>query len=227
MDRLAKVLRIAAIVMLSLTAAMTVLSGVGATCVAFGAENFPSMAALVPYKPLYQAIVFLTLAVGIAAVVAAVAFAKGRRWAYLGSLAILAAGIAVGAVHMIASQRLRGSAAPGNMRVYLSAITVIVLLILRIPGVWQRLGLRQGGDVGSPSAPAGAALIAAGLATVTAPLWAAPTHIFDGNNWAHFMDAALLTGGGILLAAGIGLLAWGLLARRAVQTEAVRGGAAR
>ncbi len=228
MNKLAKVLRVIAVVMLGLTAAVTLLSGVGTTCVAFGAEKYESMAGIVPYKPLYQAFVFLTIAVGVAAIVVTVGFSRGQRWSYGGSLLILMIGILVGGTHMYFSNMLRGSSMPADMRVYLSVLTMALLLALRIPGVWQGLDWRDGGGR-SGMAAGGTALIVAGLATLSAPLWATPTHVFDGRNWAHFIDAPLLIGGGILLLAGLGVLLAGraLVSERAAQPVSVVDGSGR
>lgn len=206
-NRLARTLRVVAIVMLSITAVWTVLSGVGTSCVAFGAEKYGSMAAIVPYKGLYQAFVFLTAAVGLAAIVATVGFARGKRWAYPGALLILAVGLVIGGVHMYYSNMLRGSSAPANLRVYLSVLTIAVLLILRIPSIWKGLSFGGSGAGGSAATPGALAMIAGGLAAITTPLWATPTHVFDGQNWARVIDAPLMAIGGLLVAGGATLLA--------------------
>ena len=46
-----KILRGIAVTLMGIAVAITLLAGVGTTCVAIGAENYESMAALVPYKP--------------------------------------------------------------------------------------------------------------------------------------------------------------------------------
>jgi hypothetical protein len=73
------ILRYVAIVLMSLTAAFTVLSGVGTTCVALAAEKFGSMSVLAPYKWLYMLFVIFTLAVGILGIRSSIMLIKGRR----------------------------------------------------------------------------------------------------------------------------------------------------
>ena len=65
----AKALRGVAITLMGLTLVFTLLGGVGTTCVALGAEKYDSMALLVPYKPLYQVLVVVSLTVGVAVTV--------------------------------------------------------------------------------------------------------------------------------------------------------------
>jgi len=220
-NKLAKVLRIVTIVLLSITAAWTVLSGVGTTCVAFGAEKYESMAAIVPYKGLYQAFVFLTLAVGAAAIAATIAFARGKRWAFGGLLGILAAGIVVGGVHMYYSNMLRGSSAPANLRVYLSVLSIAALLVLRIPGIWKALDFGAGKPGSVSNLPGAAAMIAGGITALSAPWWATPTHVLDGTNWAHFIDGPLMGVGAALILIGLGMLAWPVLAARVRTPQAL------
>ena len=62
--RFAKTLRIITTILLSLAAAMTLLGGIGTSCVAFAAENFgPAMAPLIPVKPIFQVLVAVSLLV--------------------------------------------------------------------------------------------------------------------------------------------------------------------
>lgn len=219
MKTFAKILRVVAIVLLSLTAAITLISGVGTTCVAFGAENYDSMAALVPYKGVYQAFVFLTSAVAVALIVATVAFARGRRWAYPGSLIILLIGAVIGIIHTSLSASLRGSGAPANVRVYASLLTLGMLLILRLPAIWQWLDHGEDDPDIFARPAAGTAMIVAGVAMLIAPLWATPTHILDGINWAHAFDLPLLASGSLLMLGGVVLLRKARAIRVSVVTE--------
>jgi len=61
-----KLLRFLAVILMGLTAAFTVLSGAGTSCVALVAEKYGSkMASIVPYKWLYLIFVLVTIAIGI------------------------------------------------------------------------------------------------------------------------------------------------------------------
>ena len=71
-----------ALILLSLTIVMTLLGGAGTTCVAFKAENWDSMASLVPVKPVFQVLVFISIIAGIAGFFATVRLAKARKNAY-------------------------------------------------------------------------------------------------------------------------------------------------
>ena len=64
-QRPSKLGRIVALILMGLTVFVTLMGGIGTTCVALGAENYDSMVGLVPYKPLYQVLVVLSVAAGI------------------------------------------------------------------------------------------------------------------------------------------------------------------
>jgi hypothetical protein len=198
------ILRIVAIVLLSLTAAMTLLGAIGTTCVAFNAEKYgPRMAALIPVKPIFQVLVFVSLAAGLFGVYSIVRLARGRRNSYNQTLIFLLVGLIASGVQYYYSLTLRGSTAPNNMRLYLTGLTLIVLLLLRLPGIWQRTGFGGGVDGGnSLRGASGLALLVCGLATITTPVWAAPTHIIDGYNTANVLFWPLLIVGALLILLG-------------------------
>ena len=197
-----------ACILFGLTAAVMILSGVGITCVAFGAEKYDSMQAIVPYKPLYQVFVFVTLLTGIAEVYTLVHFIRGKKWAYLTALILMAVGIISGEIHMYYSNMLRGTSAPNFLRVYVSIFTLVIWLLMRIPGLWNDISSRKSGE-GDNAAAGGAAMIIAGISILSMPFMATSTHILGGVNWAHAFDtglgiaglAMLLTGGGLLFRA--------------------------
>jgi hypothetical protein len=197
--RIARILHIATLVLMGLTAAMTLLSAVGTTCVAWGAEKYASMAALVPYKPLYQIIVVVTFVVGLAAVAATAGLIRRTPWAYRATIATLAAGILVSGVHVYASAALRGSAAPANVRFYLSILTLIAALLMHLPGLWELIRSDERDPCSDASTPAsGLVAVTSGLAIVTAPLWAGPTHLLDGVQWANVLATPLTALGAAL-----------------------------
>lgn len=207
--KLSLLIRIVAIVFLSLTAAMTLLGGIGTTCVAFFAENFgPRMAALIPVKPIFQALVFISLVAGIYGVISIVRLAKGRPKAYQQVLRFLVVGLAASAVQFYYSLTLRGSTAPNNMRLYLTGITLLILLLFRLPGIWQRSGFdAAGSEKGKMGSAGGPALIVCGLLTLTTPAWAYPTHLINGSNTANVLFWPLLVGGAVLVLMGGGMAA--------------------
>lgn len=202
-------LRILGIVLLSLSALFTLLGGAGSSCIAFAAEKFgPKWEPFIAIKPIFQVLVIVSLAAAAYGVYALVRLIKGKRSAYFQSLAFLLVGGAASAVQYYFSLELRGKTAPNSMRLYITVLTLVVLLIMRIPGIWERTGFGgKEGDAGSTRAGGGLALILCGLITLTCPLWAAPTHVIDGFNTANVLLWPLLGGGALLLLAGGLLLA--------------------
>lgn len=207
------ILRYVAIILMSLTAAFTVLSGVGTTCVALAAEKFGSMSVLAPYKWLYTLFVLLTLVVGILGVRSSIMLINGRKYAYRSSLLALILGILVGGTHIIASRRLRGSSMPVDAVVYTTLITLIVFLLLRIPKIRDRVNLEDNSQKHSDMAGGISAFVVSGF-ILSIQYWMAPTHIIQGTNYANAFQSSLL-------AMGIGLGACGMvLIARAVFSPA-------
>ncbi len=204
--QLSSFLHLAAIVFTGLAAAMTLLGGIGTTCVAFGAEKFgPRMAVLIPVKPIFQVLVVVSIAAAIYGIWAIVRLVNGKRGAYNQVLVFLLVGGAASAVQFYYSATLRGSTAPNSARLYLTIIALVVLFLMRLPGVWQQTGFGSTPQ-DSTTGATGGALILCGLVTITTPLWAAPTHLIDGMNTANVllwpllgMGAALMLLGGVML----------------------------
>lgn len=189
----ARTLRTVGIVLMSLTAAFTLLGGAGTTCVALDPTGFGGkFAGIAPFQWLYLLFVVVTLAIGGLGVRAVVLLVKARRGSYRLALLVLAAGLLVGLIHILASRVLRGASMPVDMVVYTTLITLVVFLIFRLPGLWRRLGLERP-DIGSP--PGG--LVAAislgltGLLTMTVQFIMAPTHTLSGVNYADLWHATL------------------------------------
>lgn len=196
-------LRITAIVCLALTAAMTLLGAIGTTCVAFNAEKYgPRMAPLIPVKPVFQFLVFASLAAGLFGVYSIVRLARGRQNSYWQAVVFLLVGLLTSGVQFYYSLTLRGSTAPNNMRLYLTGLTLLLLLLLRLPALWQRTGFDRAGTSGGLRGAGGAALFLCGLVTIFTPLWAGPTHLVDGSNTANVLLWPLLLGGAFLMLLG-------------------------
>jgi uncharacterized membrane protein (UPF0136 family) len=212
-----KALRIVGIVLLGVTAVITLLGGVGTTCVALDASKYGSMAPLADYQWLYIFYVLSGIVIGALGIWATRLLVKGRANAYRLALIALAAGLAVGVLHMATSRALRGASMPVDFIVYATALTLVVFLLFRLPGVWQRVNL-TGRDDDASGLGAGIAMIVAGITILTAHQWAGPTHIINGVNytdvWRTQMTiigwALTLVGSGVTV--GVGLLASKLLA---------------
>jgi hypothetical protein len=202
---LGKTLRGFAIILFALTVTFQLMGGVGSSCVAFAAENYDSMAGIVPYKWLYQILVVVTTAIALFGVRTVVALARSETWSYRAALGVLVGGALVAGIQMTASQMLRGASAPNNVRFYLTAFTLLVFLLLRVPGVWEQVRLTEKGKNGLPGAAVRAAIVLCALVVLTAPLWVAPSHMIGGINYASYWQTQFASGG--VLSISLGLLA--------------------
>jgi hypothetical protein len=195
-----KILRFIAILFMSLTAVFTILGGIGTTCVALAAENYDSMTALVPYKWLYVLFVLATVAIGVMGARAVVLLVKGMANAYRYSIIALVAGVIVGVIHMLVSRSLRGSSMPVDAVVYTTAITLIIFLCLRIPGVWEKVDWSRTQNKETDRS-SGVAAIVCGILCLSIQIWMGPTHTFGGVNYADAFHAAMnMVGWGLILA---------------------------
>jgi hypothetical protein len=200
-----KIVRILVIVLFGLTVAFQFLGAIGSSCVALGAEKYDSMAALAPVKWLYQLLAVVTLAAALYGGKVIFSLARGKPKAYFQALGVLLITLLTAAVQMFTSRALRGASQPNDMRVYVTLFTLVIFLLLRLPGVWAKTGF-EGGQSGSGAA-GGAALIFAGALALTVHLWAGPTHLMDGINYADVWRLPMTLGGWALVAAGLALLA--------------------
>ena len=64
----------------------------------------------------------------------------------------------------------------------------------------------NGGD--GKQAAAGLAALLVGLVTLATPMWAGPSHTFDGVNLSLAFPVALLLPGALLTVFGVGMLCW-------------------
>ena len=188
---------------MGITAVFFLLGGIGTTCVALGAENYDSMAGIVPYKWLYQLFVITTVVVAIFAIRATVQLVRGKANAYRNAVIILVVGLVLNAIHMYASESLRGSSAPVNMIVYFNIITLIIFLIFRIPGIWEKTGFDKAGDKIEAGTGADIAMILSGVLCLTVHLWAGPTHTWGGINYADVWHTQISVVGWGLIVSGI------------------------
>jgi hypothetical protein len=202
-----KAVRIVAIVLVTLTADVNLLGGAGTYCAAFTPEKYDSMKALIPLQWLYQVFVFTVIAAGLAGVWTTYSLARAQKNSYAAALIVLIVGVALAIAQMAVSRSLRGKSMPTDLRLYVGGITLVVFLLLRLPGVWQKVGL--GGSTGGGGAwqtPTGVASIVMGLAVLTVPSWVGNSHMFDGANWVDAWDWQLVLVAAILLVGGAAML---------------------
>ena len=137
---MAKVLRFIGIAFMALTSLFTILGGAGTTCVAVNPTGFgDTFAPIARFQWLYIAFVLLTLAFGVMMARAVFLVVKGRNNAYRYALISLIGAASVGIVHIIVSRSLRGSSMPVDGVVYATVLTLVLFLIFRIPGVWNKV----------------------------------------------------------------------------------------
>jgi len=203
-QRPSKLGRIVALILMGLTVFVTLMGGIGTTCVALGAENYDSMVGLVPYKPLYQALVVLSIAAGIWGIRVMIALVQGGKTAYHDALLVIVAGAVTSGIQTFVSQSVRGSSAPVNMRFAVTVFTLIVFLIFRIPSIWRRMMFDTRLKGGTGKTAGGAAFAIAGLLTLTSPLWVTQTHM---EPWISGIRLPLMVVGLVLAVAGAVILA--------------------
>ncbi len=228
-DLLIRIMRGIAIVLLALSTAMTLLGGVGTTCVAWNADKYgKAFEMFVPYMGEYQILVYASVAVGVAASIVTYALLRREKWAYIGALVTLLGCLGTAAVQMYYTSTLKQISffrpAPTNVRFFLSVLTLLLFLALRVPGIWKHADFtRPWGGPGRWAAPAGLSLLMVGLTTLTTPLWAGPSHMLDGYNLTLVLELPLLLGGWTMTVLGLGFLGvgyWQMSRRRVMEAKA-------
>jgi hypothetical protein len=204
-NKTGKIIRIVAIVMLGMTAAMNLLGGIGTTCAAFSNNVGYRMAfiELMDYRWLYQILVVTTILIGLAGIWATVMLVRGGQNVYRNILIILVVGTILGGVQYFASMALRGKAAPANVKFYLNILTLILFLLLRIPGIWNKLDFTSPGGKTETRTGVGLAAIIIGILTLTIFMWAGPSHTFFNQNWTYVLFVPLIL-------VGSGFTLWGV-----------------
>ncbi len=207
-DRTGKVLRIIAVVFMGLTAAMNLLGGIGTVCAAFLTKKYPPMWPLLDYQWLYQTLMIVTIVIGILCIWSTIGLARGGERAYRNALILLVIGTIVGGIHMYASLSLRGKAVPANMKLYTNAVTLLLFLLIRLPGLRDRVDFSKPTSSSDRATTGGVVAIVAGSVVITTELWVGASHVFQGSNWVRLLQAPLIAGGTILTLGGFALLMW-------------------
>jgi hypothetical protein len=206
--------------LLGASTVMTLLGAIGTACLAWNGNFYPPKVFgwIVPHMPTYQLLVYIGLAAGVALAVVTYALLRGDKWFFIGALIFLLIGGGAAAYQMYLTSSLKNisffATAPTNVRFYITALTLIVLLIVRIPGVWNKTGLDKSGGKSNFAAPTGITLLLTGLMLITAPMWAAPEHIVDGFNYVTTLQLPLVVDGLALMMGGAGMLAYRRIAQR-------------
>ena len=205
--RIKKIQRIICIVLISLNSVIHFLGGIGTVCVATGAEKYGSMAVLADYKWLYKIFVVTAIVVAIMGIAATVQLIRRKCKAYRNAVIVLLAGVLVCAAHMTASEILRGNSIPVNFRLYFNILVLAVFWFSGDSNLWEPAELFSGSSgPDNSSSAAGAAMVVAGLMILTVHIWAAPTHIINGFNFADIWHWQLMLAGGGLIVGGMFLL---------------------
>lgn len=210
-DRTGKVLRTVGIILFGLTTIMNLLGGIGTSCAAFYTEEYPSYGVLIEenLQWLYQGLVITTVLLAIVGIWVTIQLIQGRKNAFRNALIVLVIGTILGGIQYYASQQLFGKAAPANMKFFSNAITLILFLIYLIPGIRERVNFSKNNRSADKDTAGGLAAIVAGVILLTTPIWAGPSHMYQGENWVDLLQTPLnisgilLTGGGIALLMGV------------------------
>ena len=200
-----KTLRFIGIVLMALTGGFTLLGGIGTTCAALFPTKYDSMVALAPFQWLYILFVLTGIAIGVWGIWATVKLVRGTSDSYLTSLKALVAGVAIGGFHIYMSRLLRGKSMPVDAVVYMTVLTLIVFLLLRLPFIWSGVNFDKGNDKTSNLA-GGAAAILLGIFVLTVQFTMGPTHTWNGTNYADAFNAAMTLIGSVLVLGGTGFL---------------------
>ncbi len=201
-----KTLRFIGIVLMALTGGFTLLGGIGTTCAALFPARWESMRPLAPFQWLYILFVAVGIFLGVLGIRTTVRLIRGADNSYRDALIVLAAGVAIGAIHIFVSRTLRGKSMPVDAVVYTNLLTLAIFVLFRIPAIWQGVDFKKG-DRNSNTLAGGAAAILLGLLTLTIQYTMGSTHTWNGVNYADAFKAVMTLSGAGLLLLGTGICA--------------------
>jgi hypothetical protein len=212
-----KALRVIAIVLMGMSTIFALLGGVGTACIAWNAPMYgPAFAIFVPFMPLYQIFVYVSVVIAMVMSVAVYALIRGEKWAFWGAVGSAIVSLGVAGFQMYSTSTLKGvsffQTPPTNMRYYTTLFTVIFFLILTIPWIRQRVSMSGPWRTrGTGSTAGGVTAIVTGIIALTTPFWAGEPHTVDGSNLVYVFETPLMVFGWVVLFAGIALTARGIL----------------
>ena len=215
----AKFLRFIGIVLMALTGGVTLLGGIGTTCVALKPTGFgDSMAGLAPFQWLYILFVLAGIALGVMGIRATVMLIKGTDKSYSDAMVALIAGVIVGFIHIYMSRMLRGASMPVDAVVYVTILTLAIFLLFKIPAIWQGVDFAKAKAESNKKA-GGAAAILLGIMTLTIQFTMGSTHTWGGVNYADVFNTSMTAIGlGLLLFGAIFFIPWAK-ARHSLQIQ--------
>lgn len=204
----AKILRFIGILFMSLTAGFTILGGAGTSCAALLPTKWESMAPLAPYQWLYILYVVVTIAIGVYGILAVVRLVKGHKDGYKTAMIALVAGVLIGGLHIYTSRMLRGSSMPVDAVVYITVLTLVIFLIIRIPAIWKGVDYSKAPRKEKKKA-AGVSSIVVGILCLTIQYFMASTHTWNGVNYANaYQTAMILSAAACLVVGAVQFLPW-------------------
>jgi hypothetical protein len=103
-----------------------------------------------------------------------------------------------------------GKAAPANVVFYINVLTLIVFLLLLIPGLRAKVDFTKGGKGADKTTGGGLAAMVSGAVILSTPMWVGASHIYMGSNWVDVLALPIYIFGTILILGGIALLARGV-----------------
>ncbi len=204
MNGSAKSLRVIAILLLGMTAAINLLGGTGTYCAAFSNNVGYRMAfkAIMDYRWIYQIVMVGTVLTGLAGIVALVKLLKGKSGVYRFTMILLIIGTLLGGTQFFASMILRGKATPANVKFFTNVVTLVYFFILGLPGIKDKIDFSNPSDKSETNSAGGLVAFLAGITTLTIFSWAGPSHTFFGENWVFVFETPLLIVGTILIVGG-------------------------
>ena len=214
-------LKVVAIILLGMTAAMNLLGGAGTYCAAFSSNVGYRMAfkAIMDYRWIYQIVMVLTIPTGIAGVMALVNLIKGKPKVYRFIMIVLIIGTILGGIQFVASTILRGKATPANVKFFTNLATLVFFLIMGLPGIKDKIDFSEPSDKSEMNSAGGLVAFLAGITTLTIFAWAGPSHTFFGENWVFVFEWPLVVIGTALILGGFLVVLREVLKRASKESE--------
>ena len=94
--------------------------------------------------------------------------------------------------------------------VYINVLTLVIFLLFQLPKV-KEMSLFDKEVADDTAAAGGMTAFVAGVLVLSVQMWAGPTHLLDGINYANAFHNALLGIGSFLVIIGLGFLSKALL----------------